>query len=81
MYVCMRTTLVLNDQVFRHAKREAANTGKTLSDVVNTALRQHLFSDRQSEAGRERFSMPVFGEPAGIHQTPAQLSALRDDGR
>jgi hypothetical protein len=81
MYACMRTTLVLNDQLFRHAKREAASSGKTLSDLVNTALRKHLFSDRRGEVGQEQFSMPVFGEPVGLHQTPAQLATLRDDGR
>lgn len=77
----MRTTLILEDQIFLRAKREAGNKGTTLSDLVNTALRKHLFS-KSSDYGEEAtFSMPVFGEPAALHQTPRQLAALRDEGR
>ena len=82
MYDCMRTTLVLDDQLFRRAKREAGNSGTTLSDLVNTALRKHLLSTLHDEArAMPRFSMPVYGEATGIHQTPRDLSDLRDEGR
>lgn len=81
MYACMRTTLVLDDQVFRRAKREAVGAGVTLSDLVNTALRTYLLrgSGRPPEKGS--FSMPVFGDPIPVHQSPAELAALRDEGR
>ncbi|MFM8831325.1 MAG: type II toxin-antitoxin system VapB family antitoxin [Spartobacteria bacterium] len=78
----MRTTLVLDDQLFRRAKREAGNAGTTLSDLVNTALRKHLLAPlRDEECAAPRFSMPVYGEPSGIHQTPRDLAGLRDEGR
>ena len=42
MYVCMRTTLVLDEQLFRKAKKEAVAAGTTLSEMVNAALRKYL---------------------------------------
>lgn len=38
----MRTTLVLEDRLFREAKQRAAAQGTTLSAVVNEALRDLL---------------------------------------
>ncbi len=81
MYASMRTTLVLDDQLFRRAKREAVSAGTTLSEFVNAALRKHLFGERHRQSEKGAFSMPVFGEPASLHQNPEQLAVLRDDGR
>ena len=81
MYAYMRTTLVLEDQLFRSAKREAGKEGTTLSEVVNRALRQHLLIKPANDAGKVFFSMPVFGEPGSLHQTPQELAELRDEGR
>jgi len=82
MYACMRTTLVLEDQLFKIAKREAGKEGTTLSEVVNRALRRHLVTKPAGDSSQAAFSMPVFGEPsAPLHQTPEQLAALRDEGR
>jgi hypothetical protein len=80
MYVCMRTTLLLEDQIFRKAKKEAVAAGTTLSEIVNMALRKYLMGGGPKE-GKPRFLMPVFGEEKVLHQTPAQLAALRDEGR
>ena len=80
MYVYMRTTLILEEQLFRKAKKEAAAAGTTLSEMVNTALRKHLMGGGKKE-GRTGFLMPVFGEEKPLHQTPVQLAALRDEGR
>jgi Arc/MetJ family transcription regulator len=38
----MRTTIEINDQLFRAAKRQAADRGTSLREVVDAALRQHL---------------------------------------
>jgi hypothetical protein len=78
----MRTTLVIKDPLFREAKQRAAATGATLSGLINSALRRFLFepTGRPREL-TEKFSMPVFGEPEKLHQTPAQLTELRDEGR
>ncbi|PYQ58667.1 MAG: DUF2191 domain-containing protein [Acidobacteria bacterium] len=37
-----RTTLDLSDDVLREAKKRAAAEGKTLREIVETALRGHL---------------------------------------
>lgn len=42
MLLCMRTTIDINDVLFRAAKRRAAERGTSLRDVVEAALRQHL---------------------------------------
>lgn len=77
----MRTTLVLDEQLFRRAKREASTAGTTLSEMVNVALRHYLLGRRQPKVARPRFSMPVFGETASLHHTPEEIASLRDDGR
>jgi dihydroxyacetone kinase len=38
----MRTTIDINDVLFRAAKRKAAERGTSLRDVVEAALRQHV---------------------------------------
>lgn len=77
----MRTTLVLDDQLFRSAKRQAGQQGTTLSEVVNRALRKHLLAKTPSQTDAAGFSMPTFGEATRVHLAPEQLAALRDDGR
>jgi len=82
MYACMRTTLVLEDHLFRDAKQVANQSGATLSEVVNRALRLHLLRKPGLEASNSTFSMPVFGDATKtLHQTPEELAKLRDEGR
>jgi len=38
----MRTTIELNDELLRRAKRRAADEGTTLREVIERALRAHL---------------------------------------
>ena len=80
MYVCMRTTLILDDQLIRRAKREASDKGATLSEFVNRALRDYFFS-KPVEGNHVVFKMPVFGEAIHLHQTAGQLAEFRDEGR
>lgn len=42
MGLCMRTTIELNDDLLRRAKRRAANERTTLRAVIEQALRRHL---------------------------------------
>ena len=42
MLVCMRTTLVIPDEIFRLAKKKAQEEGRTLSGIVADALRRAL---------------------------------------
>jgi hypothetical protein len=53
----MKTTLNIDDQVMAQLKREAARQGRTMSELVETALRG-LFRS-QKKAG-ELASLPVF---------------------
>ena len=42
MLPCMRTTLDLTDDLFRRAKKKAADEGVALREVVEAALRSYL---------------------------------------
>jgi hypothetical protein len=41
-YLCMRTTLDIDDNVLRLAKKAAAEEGKTLTRIIEEALRERL---------------------------------------
>jgi len=74
----MRTTLVIDDAVFRAAKVRAAQTGQTLSDMVTRLLETAL---RAPEPPRpEPFHMLTFGEgEPPVHHEPAEMKALLED--
>ena len=42
MLLCMRTTLEINDDLFRRAKRRAADEGTSLRSIVENSLRGYL---------------------------------------
>ena len=76
----MRTTLDIQDEVFRRAKSRAAEIGVTLGEFVSSALRDSL--GRQETSSEVRFDVPVFGDPAmAVNRSATDLAALRDDGR
>lgn len=79
MHSDLRTTLILEDSVFQKAKKRAVEVGTTLSDLTNSALRHFLAAPSLTEEAP--FVMPVFGGGGKCHQTPAELSKLRDEGR
>ncbi len=60
MLLCMRTTLRLDDQLFREVKAAAAESGRTFTSIVEDALRESLARRRQSPAKR-RVVLPTFG--------------------
>jgi hypothetical protein len=47
MVSCMKTTLNLDDRLLRDAKKLAAETGRTLTSVVEAALRDALAAARR----------------------------------
>jgi hypothetical protein len=53
----MKTTFVLDDRVVARLRREAARTGRTMSELVEAALRR-LLDDRPP--GRELPELPTF---------------------
>jgi hypothetical protein len=58
----MKTTLNIDDTVMANLKREAARQGRTMSDLVETALRLLLRSQRKRHSLPD---LPTFdgGEP------------------
>lgn len=56
----MRTTINLDDALLAEAKQVAARTGRSLTAVVEDALRQSL--RRRHPATRRSIDLPVFGE-------------------
>ena len=56
----MRTTINLDDALLAEAKQVAARTGRSLTAVVEDALRQSLHQRHQTTRGD--IELPVFGE-------------------
>ena len=56
----MRTTINLDDVLLAEAKQVAARTGRSLTAVVEDALRESL--RRRQDTARQAIELPVFGE-------------------
>ena len=56
----MRTTIRLDEDLLARAKALAARTGRTLTRVIEDALRAALAQGRASRR-RERIELPTFG--------------------
>lgn len=61
----MRTTLNLDDGLMREAKKRAAETGRTLTAVVEEALHRAL-DEPLPDPGVRPFRMPVFQGDLGL---------------
>jgi hypothetical protein len=55
----MRTTINLDDHLLAEAKQVAARTGRTLTAVVEDALRESLH--RRHHSSRRAVELPTFG--------------------
>jgi hypothetical protein len=60
MEALMRTTLTIDDELLAEFKRVAAATHRTLSYVIQDALRETL-ARRQEAAARQPVRLPVIG--------------------
>ena len=54
MLICMRTTLILPDDVYRDVKRLAADQGRTVTSIVEEALRAALARYRDDPTAAAR---------------------------
>ena len=63
MLICMRTTLNLDDEVTRAVKRAAAETGRTMTEVIEDALRDALMRDATK---REPFKLRLPTAEGGL---------------
>jgi predicted transcriptional regulator len=53
MFFCMRTTLNLDDELMRTVKRRAAESGRTMTEIIEEALREMLARPSRDEERRE----------------------------
>lgn len=85
MFSCMRTTVRLDDDLFKKVKQYAAEEGMTLTAVLRQALRE-LLARRRALKDRERVPLPTFcgdGLQPGVDldDAAALLELMeRDDG-
>jgi len=56
MFLCMRTTLDLSDELLRAAKKRAADERVPLREVVENALRRYLSGRQRRSEYRLRWS-------------------------
>ena len=79
----MRTTIRIDDALYRRAKTLAAQSGRTVSDVIEDAVRTSLSSKPPSGAA-DTTELPVFGgtgvQPGVDLSDSASLRDLMDDG-
>jgi antitoxin component of RelBE/YafQ-DinJ toxin-antitoxin module len=83
----MRTTLRIDDDIFRELKRRATSEGLTLSELVNLALRQSLsteqrprrvFRQKTRDLGRPSFDVAKANAVAAELEDQAILRKLAD---
>ncbi|MCA1673120.1 MAG: ribbon-helix-helix domain-containing protein [Actinobacteria bacterium] len=75
----MRTTVSIADELLSQAKQAAARSGRTLSAVIEDALRQSLAAPRS--APRQPVRLPTFGgrlQPGADLDDSAALVELMD---
>lgn len=76
----MRTTLNLDDTLYRRAKIKAAETGRTVSDLVAEGLNLLLAGNPRATKAPRRVPLPLIagGRPArpGKGMTPEKTAAL-----
>jgi hypothetical protein len=77
MLISMRSTVVIDDEIFKQAKQRAAALSVTLSEVINQALRESL---AKPPVTAPAFHMITFGNPkAPLHREPKEMQAVLDE--
>jgi len=75
----MRTTLVIDDAIYRQVKIRAAETGKTVSELVSELLKTGL---EPPPSTAPRYDFPTFGDsskPYGITFDAFKRSVAEDE--
>jgi Bacterial antitoxin of type II TA system, VapB len=77
MLIRMRTTLIIDDELLRRAKRRAAEWKMTVSDVVNNALRETLGRPAREASP---FSLITYGRSdRRVHHDPSEFDAALEN--
>jgi hypothetical protein len=69
----MKTSLVIDDNVFKEAKREAAESGRTISEIISLWARL----GREEWASRSRAKTKPF-QPVDLGEPTVDLSSRRN---
>jgi hypothetical protein len=82
MLICMRTTLDLDDRLVTAVKRRAADTGRTMTDIIEDALRAALRppSARRRQAPWKWVTVKGSARPAVDVTDRDRLYELMDGG-
>lgn len=80
MLIHMRTTLIIDDPVFKQAKKFALENGLTLGSLTSQALQEHIQKHHQPRRN-EKFLMPIFGGLTSVTHSLEEITKLRDEGR
>lgn len=80
----MRTTVRLPEDLMRQAKRLAAETDRTLTQLIEDALRASLAQSHARPVGEKRFRLPTFGGSGlapgvDLDDTAALLDLMDED--
>jgi len=82
MLICMRTTLNLDDHLMRAVKRRAAETGRSLTATVETALREFVQQEaKPARPYRLRWVTVRGGVQPGVDLTDRDALLERMEGR
>ena len=78
----MRTTINIDDELLAQAKQVAARTGRSLTAVVEDALRESLH--RRASTAHRAVELPTFGEGGvqpgvDLDDSAALLDLMGDD--
>lgn len=77
MLTRMRTTLILDDDLVREAKRRAIDRDLTLSEMINEALRESL---RESPGKTQSFTLVTYGgDTRTSRHEPADFKVFLED--
>jgi hypothetical protein len=75
----MRTTLIIDDELFVSVKKLAAEEGCSVSFVVADALRGYV-NNRERRTERSRFHMPTFdGGGRSIDSQPVEFHQIDEE--
>ena len=74
MLILMRTTIILDDELATKAKQLAAQDHRTLSDVINQALRDMIKPTRRVQEAAPAYRALTFGDPT--HPVPMEPEDL-----
>ena len=74
----MRTTIDLDDEVFRELKALAALKGVSMKEIILKAVQDELANANRADVVRDRVQYPILEskEPGALHLTNAEIDDL-----